>query len=82
MSKRKELIAHHYQILTTKFWVEGIERNLIMRLMEIRKILKHKSSKKNKESTLKFAPTVKKQYGVKVAVLNELVKRLKNLILN
>jgi len=30
-----------------------------MRLMEIRKILKHKSSKKNKESTLKFASTVK-----------------------
>jgi len=44
--------------------------------MEIRKILKHKSSKKNKESTLKFAPTVKKQYGVKVAALNELVKKI------
>ena len=48
-----------------------------MQLVEIRKILKHKSSKKNKESTLKFVPTVKKQYGVKVAVLNELVKKIK-----
>jgi len=48
-----------------------------MQLVEIRKILKNKSSKKSKESTLKFVPTVKKQYGVKVAVLNELVKQIK-----
>jgi len=48
-----------------------------MQLVEIRKILKNKSSKKNKESTLKFAPTVKKLYGVKVAILNELAKKIK-----
>jgi len=48
-----------------------------MQLVEIRKILKNKSSKKSKESTLKFVPTVKKQYGVKIAVLNELVKQIK-----
>jgi 3-methyladenine DNA glycosylase AlkD len=48
-----------------------------MRLVEIRKILKNKSSKKDRESTLQFAPTVKKQYGVKVVVLNELVKRIR-----
>jgi 3-methyladenine DNA glycosylase AlkD len=47
-----------------------------MRLVEIRKILKNKSSEKDKESILKFAPTVKKLYGVKVAILNELVKRI------
>jgi len=47
-----------------------------MQLLEIRKILKNKSSEKDKESILKFAPTVKKLYGVKVAILNELVKRI------
>jgi len=47
-----------------------------MRLVEIRKILKNKSSKKNKESTLKFVPTIKKQYGVKMVVLNELVRKI------
>jgi 3-methyladenine DNA glycosylase AlkD len=54
-----------------------MEKSLIMQLLEIRKILKNTSSKKNKESTLKFVPTVRKQYGVKVAVLNELVKQIK-----
>ena len=50
-----------------------------MQLLEIRKILKNKSSEKDKDSILKFAPTVKKLYGVKVATLNELVKRIKEL---
>jgi len=50
-----------------------------MQLLEIRKILKNKSSEKDKDSILKFAPTVKKLYGVKVAILNELVKRIKEL---
>jgi 3-methyladenine DNA glycosylase AlkD len=54
-----------------------MEKSLIMQLVEIRKIFKNKSSKKNKESTLKFVPTVRKQYGVKVAVLNKLVKQIK-----
>jgi len=54
-----------------------MEKSLIMQLIEIRKILKNTSSKKNKESTLKFVPTIKKQYGVKMVVLNELVKRIR-----
>lgn len=48
-----------------------------MQLVEIRKILKKKSSRKDKESALKFVPTIEKQYGAKAFVLNELVKRIK-----
>jgi 3-methyladenine DNA glycosylase AlkD len=47
-----------------------------MQLQEIRKILKSKSNLKAKKSTQKFVPTVKKQYGVKMAVLNEIVKKV------
>jgi len=47
-----------------------------MRLVEIRKILKNKSSKKDRESALKFVPIIEKQYGVKTLVLNELVKNI------
>jgi len=53
-----------------------MEKSLIMQLLEIRKILKNASSKKNKESTFKFVPTIKKQYGVKMGVLNELVRKI------
>jgi len=48
-----------------------------MQLAEIRKILKNKSSRKVRESTKKFVPTIEKQYGAKALVLNEIVKKIK-----
>lgn len=48
-----------------------------MRLTEIRKILRNKSSQKVRESTRKFVPTVEKQYGIKIPALNELAKKIK-----
>ena len=48
-----------------------------MQLVEIRKILKNKSTKRTRESVKKFVPTIKKQYGAKTLVLNELTKKIK-----
>ena len=48
-----------------------------MQIAEIRKILKGKSSKKARESALKFIPTIEKQYGVGALVLNGIVKKIK-----
>jgi 3-methyladenine DNA glycosylase AlkD len=47
-------------------------------LLEIRKILKNKSNFRVKASTGKFVPTVKKNYGVKLPILNELAKQFKD----
>jgi len=47
-----------------------------MQLSKIRKILNSKSNLKTKESTQKFVPTIKNQYGVKITVLNDLVKKV------
>jgi len=48
-----------------------------MQITEIRKILRNKSSKKVRESALKFVPTIEKRYGAKVLVLDEIVKKIK-----
>ena len=48
-----------------------------MQLLEIRKILKNKSSRKDRKSASKFVPTIEKQYGAKALVLNELAQRIK-----
>ena len=48
-----------------------------MQIAEIRKVLKNKSGKKVRKSALKFVPTIKKQYGAKALVLNEIVKKIK-----
>lgn len=48
-----------------------------MQIIEIRKILKNTSSRKVRESALKFVPTIKKQYGAKALVLNQIIKRIK-----
>jgi len=48
-----------------------------MRISEIRKILKNKSSRKTKESAKKFIPTIEKQYGSNALVLNNIVKKIK-----
>jgi len=48
-----------------------------MQILEIKKILKNKSSRKTRESASKFIPTITKQYGVKALVLNEIVKKIK-----
>jgi len=48
-----------------------------MELKEIQKILKSKARKKDRESTIRFVPTAKKVYGVKVEILNHIVKRIK-----
>jgi len=48
-----------------------------MQLIEIRKILKSKSDLKTKRNIQKFVPNIKKQYGVKISVLNEIVKKIK-----
>lgn len=48
-----------------------------MRLAEIRKILNDKLSKKVKESAKKFVPTIKKYYGARAWVLNEILKKIK-----
>ena len=53
------------------------KKSLIMQLEEIRRILKNKSSRKVRESAKKFVPTIKKQYGAKALVLNEIVKKIK-----
>ncbi|MDD4994802.1 MAG: DNA alkylation repair protein, partial [Candidatus Pacebacteria bacterium] len=50
-----------------------------MQLKEIRRILKNKSSKKAKESTKKFVPTIKKYYGTRAWVVNEILKNIKEL---
>ena len=44
-------------------------------LLEIRKILKSKADEKFRRSIKKFVPTIKKSYGVRLSVLNELVNR-------
>ena len=46
-------------------------------LSEIRKILKNKTDERAKESIKKFIPTVKKYYGVRTPVLNNLANRFK-----
>jgi len=48
-----------------------------MQLAEIRKILRNKSSRRTRENSKKFVPTIKKQYGAKTLVLNELTKKIK-----
>lgn len=47
-----------------------------MVILEIRKILKRKRSKKAKASSQKFTPTAQKVYGVRVPVLNEIAKKI------
>ena len=49
-----------------------------MQLKEIQKILKNKSSKETKASTQKFNPSSQRVYGVKVPVLNEIAKKIKD----
>jgi len=46
-------------------------------LLEIRKALKNQANGKVRESTKKFNPTVKRNYGVKLPVLNDLANRFK-----
>lgn len=48
-----------------------------MQLAEIKKTLRNKSSRRTRESAKKFVPTIKKQYGAKALVLNELTKKIK-----
>ncbi len=48
-----------------------------MQIAEIKKILRNKSSRKVRKSALKFVPTIKKQYGAKALVLNEILKKIK-----
>jgi len=49
-----------------------------MRLSKIQKILKNKSSKETKASFQKFIPSSQRVYGVKVPVLNEIAKKIKD----
>jgi len=48
-----------------------------MQISGIRKTLRNKSSKKVRESALKFVPTIEKQYGANALVLNEIIKKIK-----
>ncbi len=48
-----------------------------MQLSEIQKILKSKAENKTRVNGTKFAPTAKKVWGVRVAVLNDITKRIK-----
>jgi len=48
-----------------------------MKLSEIRKVLKDKSSKKAKKSIKKFIPTAKKYHGDKTEVINKILKSIK-----
>jgi 3-methyladenine DNA glycosylase AlkD len=47
-----------------------------MTLSEIRQILKNRTDKKVKLSTQRIVPSVEKIYGVKVSVINEIVKKI------
>ena len=49
-----------------------------MEILEIRKILKRKASRKAKESFQKFIPSAQKVYGVRVPVLNKIAKNIKD----
>ncbi len=48
-----------------------------MKLAEIQKILKNKAKNRTRVSETKFVPTAKKVYGVRVPVLNEIAKKVK-----
>ena len=50
-----------------------------MKLEEIQKILKKKANKKTKQSVKKFVPSATKIYGVKNSLLNEIIKKIKEL---
>ena len=48
-----------------------------MKLTEIQKILKTKAENKTRMSETKFVPTAKKVWGVRVATLNDITKKIK-----
>lgn len=48
-----------------------------MRLSDIKKTLKNKSSAKARASAKKFVPTIQKFYGARAAVLNEIMRKIK-----
>ena len=48
-----------------------------MKLAEIQKILRSKASEKVKRSTIKFVPTANKVYGVKVGILNDILRNVR-----
>jgi len=49
-----------------------------MQLSEIQKILKSKAQEKTKASWTKFVPSSGKVFGVRVLILNEIAKNIKN----
>ncbi len=50
-----------------------------MKLREIQKILREKANKKTKQNIEKFVPSATKIYGVKNSLLNEIIKKIKEL---
>ena len=48
-----------------------------MELKEIRKILKNKAKNRVKRNGTRLVPTAKRVYGVNLAVLNDIIKKIK-----
>jgi len=49
-----------------------------MKLTEIQKILKSKAKNRTRKNGTKFVPTAKNVYGVKMATLNNIIKKIKD----